>query len=173
MRKKTLYSLALSLLLVSAAAFPVFAASEHGGGHMSDHGTAQESAHEATHEAPMHHGAHENMVLIGEQTIDGVKAVAHLNDVHEALAKAGMKETHHLQIMFTDTAANKNVETGSAAVKITLPSGETLAAHELHGMEGHFGSDLALSEPGKYTFAVGTKLADGKKRQFEFSTMIH
>jgi hypothetical protein len=36
-------------------------------------------------------------------------------------------------------------------------------------MQGHFGADVALSEKGKYEFTVGTKLADGEKRQFEFS----
>ena len=36
------------------------------------------------------------------------------------------------------------------------------------GMQGHFGADITLSETGEYKFMVGTKLADGEKRQFEF-----
>ena len=35
-------------------------------------------------------------------------------------------------------------------------------------MDGMFGADLALIEKGEYRFTVGTKLADGKKRQFVF-----
>lgn len=180
MKKRIQHILAISILLAAAASFPVFAASgqghdeSHSSGHGESHGVHQDS-HASDHGAShggMQHGAPENMLLIGEQTIDGVKAVAHLNDVREAMAKAGMKETHHLQILFNDTAADKTVESGTVAVKITLPSGNTLDPMALPGMEGHFGSDVTLGEAGKYTFAVGTKLADGKKRQFEFSTTL-
>ena len=181
MKKRIQHILAISFLLVAAASFPVFAASGqgHDESHSSGHGESHEvhqdshtSDHGSSH-GEMQHGDHENMILIGEQTVDGVKAVAHLNDVREAMAKAGMKETHHLQVLFTDMAADKTVESGTVAIKITLPSGNTLDPMELPGMEGHFGKDVILTEPGKYSFSVGTKLADGKKRQFSFTTTIH
>jgi hypothetical protein len=35
-------------------------------------------------------------------------------------------------------------------------------------MDGHFGADIVLPEKGKYLFKVGTKLPDGKTRQYEF-----
>jgi hypothetical protein len=46
-----------------------------------------------------------------------------------------------------------------------------LPSLSMHGMEGHFGVDLTLAA-GTYKFAVGTKLADGKKRQFEFTAVV-
>jgi hypothetical protein len=64
------------------------------------------------------------------------------------------------------------IETGTVAVKVTTPAGEVLAAQSLHGMEGHFGADLTLTAAGAYKFAVGTKLPDGKIRQYEFSATI-
>jgi hypothetical protein len=59
------------------------------------------------------------------------------------------------------------IETGTVAVKVTTPAGEVLAAQSLHGMEGHFGADLTLTAAGAYKFAVGTKLPDGKIRQYD------
>jgi hypothetical protein len=40
------------------------------------------------------------------------------------------------------------------------------------GMGNHFGADVALSEKGEYQFQVGSKLADGKTRQFHFSYTV-
>ena len=161
---KTFLTTSLSLLLIVPAAQDARAASEHG----SSHGSMQ------MHESDMSpgHGVHEELLLLGEQTVDNVKATAHLNDVREALAKAGMKETHHLQILFTDTHSGKTIETGTVAVKITTPSGETLPTKPFMGMEGHFGADITLAQPGTYQFSVGTKLADGKKRQYGFSHQV-
>ena len=35
-----------------------------------------------------------------------------------------------------------------------------------------FGADIALTAKGAYRFTVGTRLADGKKRQFEFEYTV-
>lgn len=43
---------------------------------------------------------------------------------------------------------------------------------ELMGMQGHFGADVTLDKPGDYRFEVGSKLADGEARQFEFKTTL-
>ncbi len=160
MNKKTFRT--LTLLLSLGAALPLYAmAGHHDGGHQS--ATA------------MNHGAatsHEGLAELGAQTVDGVKAVAQLGDVRAAMAEAGQSMTHHLQIMFTDPAAKKMIATGTAAVKVTTPAGEVLPAQPLHGMDGHFGVDLTLTAAGPYKFAVGTKLPDGKIRQYEFSAII-
>jgi hypothetical protein len=95
--------------------------------------------------------------------------MAHLKDVRDAMAKMDMKETHHFMVMFMDTTTGEPIEQGSAALKIVSPSGKEVGTVKLMGMQGHFGADIALSEKGKYEFTVGTKLADGEKRQFEFS----
>jgi hypothetical protein len=39
---------------------------------------------------------------------------------------------------------------------------------KLMEMQGHFGADIVLPDPGHYQLIVGTELADGKKRQFEY-----
>jgi hypothetical protein len=109
----------------------------------------------------------EGMIMLGEETEEGVKAMAHLNDVKEAMAKMGMKETHHFMVAFVD-AAGKPVTEGTVAVKIKNPAGKEGNAIKLMGMEGHFGADIVLPEKGEYHFKVGTKLADGKKREYHF-----
>jgi len=109
----------------------------------------------------------EGMIMLGEETEEGVKAMAHLNDVKEAMAKMGMKETHHFMVAFVD-AAGKPVTEGTVAVKIKNPAGKEGNAIKLMGMEGHFGADIVLPEKGEYHFKVGTKLPDGKKREYHF-----
>jgi len=117
------------------------------------------------------HDDHAGMVMLGEQTVDGIKAMAHLDDVKAAMAKVGMKETHHFMVAFVDASGNQVTE-GTAAVKIVDPSGKESAPIKLVGMEGHFGADILLSAKGKYAFKLGTKLPDGKTRQYEFETSI-
>jgi len=121
----------------------------------------------------MKHGEHSGMMMgagmmmLGDQTVDGVKAMAHLNDVKDAMAKMGMKETHHFMVAFVDASGNPITE-GTVAVKIEDPAGKTGDPIKLMGMEGHFGADIVLADKGKYEFKVGTKLPDGKTRQYEF-----
>lgn len=107
-------------------------------------------------------------LMLGEQVVEGVEAMAHLKDVKEAMAKAGLSKTHHLMVEFIDQAKGEGLEQGIAAVKVVDPAGKESEAVALVGMDGHFGADLALSETGDYLFKVGTKLPDGKKRQYEF-----
>lgn len=161
MLKRSLVNVALALALVLAVSWPLMAAA-------ADHaGMEGMTGHGGYHEA----ASPEKTCPLGEQTIDGIKATAQLNDVREAMAKAGMQETHHLLVFFTDQAGAK-IEAGAAAVKVTSPDGVESQVLPMHGMEGHFGVDLQLALPGAYQFAVGTKLADGKKRQFVFSASV-
>lgn len=108
------------------------------------------------------------MLPLGDQTVDGVKVFLHLKDVRVAMAKLGMETTHHFMVAFVDTQTGRQVSEGSAAVKIKAPSGKESEPVELIGMVGHFGADVVLADKGKYLFKIGTRLADGKKRQFEF-----
>ncbi len=109
------------------------------------------------------------MVMLEEKTEDGVRGMVHLNDTSEAMAKMGMKENRHFMVMFTDVAAGTPVVEGTVALKITDPSGKESEPLALVPMDGMFGADIALTEKGAYRFTVGTKLADGRKRQFEFA----
>jgi hypothetical protein len=109
-----------------------------------------------------------DMLMLGNSVQDGVKAMAHLKDVKQAMAKMGMKSTHHFMVLFADVESGKPIESGVAAVKVKSPDGKEAEAVKLMGMQGHFGADIVLPGPGTYHFTVGTKLADGKKRQFEY-----
>ncbi|MGD9947016.1 MAG: hypothetical protein AB7U29_00905 [Desulfobulbus sp.] len=135
------------------------------------------SAFSAEHAAhSMDTGSHTAMkmmngdsIMLGEQSVDGVKAMAHLNDVGEVMAKMGKKENYHFMVMFSDAQTGAALDQGTVAVKITDPAtGQGGAAIPLMGMGGHFGADVALSAKGEYHFMVGSKLADGKKRQYSF-----
>lgn len=157
--KKQLFTLSLVTLLALPGAL---LAAEHNMSGM-DHNMAG-----------MDHGAiaqtgdmHKGMLTVGEQTVDGVKAVVSLNDVKVTMAKMGMKETHHLMIRFINSKDGKVINSGSAAVKIKGPNGIENPAIKMMGMEGHFGVDVVLDQNGPYIFTVGTQLADGAKRQFE------
>jgi hypothetical protein len=112
-------------------------------------------------------------MMLGEETIDGVKGMAHLNDVGAMMAQMGQKENFHFMIMFSDAKTGEAVTSGTVAVKIVDPkTGKAGEAIPLMGMgEGagsHFGADVTLPAKGDYQFQVGSKLADGKKRQFTF-----
>jgi hypothetical protein len=159
--KKTLATLLTAALV---AALPLAAVAQH------DHGTKKKMDHDTHTQAG--HSAHDAMVMVGEQSVDGVKGMAHLNDVRAAMAKMKMKETHHFMVLFMDEASGKPIEAGTAAVKITDPTGKEGEAVRLMAMDGHFGADVVLAKPGNYTFVIGTRLADGKTRQFEFTHML-
>jgi hypothetical protein len=157
----------ISILLTAAlvAAIPLAAAAQHDHGKKKPHGT---------HGKKMDHGAgHEDMMMIGEQSVAGVKGMAHLNDVREAMAKMKMKETHHFMVLFMDEASGAPIEEGTAAVRITGPDGQEGSPVRLIAMDGHFGADVVLDKQGNYTFVVGTRLPDGQTRQFEFTHMLH
>ena len=137
-----------------------------------------QSAH-SQHTMPPHgeHGAMEKVrtktIALGEQTVEGVKAKGLLNDVGAVMAQMGKKENYHFMVMFSDAATGAAIEQGTVAVKILDPqTGQTGEALPLMGMGNHFGADVALQAKGEYQFQVGTKLADGTKRQFHFSYMV-
>ncbi len=114
-----------------------------------------------------------DMIMLENDMKDGVMAMAHLLDISKKMKKLGMDQTHHFMVSFTDHKTNKTIDSGIVAVKLIDPSGHQHKAVKLIGMEGSFGSDIALDKHGEYTFEVGTKLADGTKRQFHFTHMAH
>lgn len=112
---------------------------------------------------------HGNMIMLEEVSQAGVKGMVHLMDVGAMMAKMGHKENFHLMVAFTDIASGKALSEGSVALRITGPgqekAGEPIA---LMPMSGQFGADISLPGKGLYTLEIGTKLADGTKRQFIF-----
>jgi hypothetical protein len=110
----------------------------------------------------------ESMMMLGQAEVNGVKGMAHLSDVKKQMAAMGRTETNHFMMMFSDVKTGKPIDKGVVALKVQNPAGETLPPVKLIGMGGHFGADITLTEKGKYHFLVGTKLADGVKRQYHF-----
>ncbi len=142
----------------------------HGG--QKEHGSMDHDSHgDHKGHGDMEHGGmmmEGGMAMLGEEVEHGVKGMAHLKDVQEAMAKMGMKETHHFMIMLMDEQSGKALEEGAVAVKIKGPDGKEGKPVKLMGMQGHFGADITMAEKGTYHFKVGSKLADGKKRQYHF-----
>lgn len=162
MKQRTLI-LAAILTLMTA---PALAMHHDKGGH-GDHGQMKMSGQEG-HDGMMKDAG---VAMLGDQTAEGVKALAHLRDVKAAMAKMGMKETHHFMVNFVGKDG-KPITEGTVAVKIKSPAGKEGEPIQLMGMQGHFGADIVLADKGAYEFKVGTKLPDGVGRQYEFKYEI-
>ncbi len=159
----TMTAILSALVLIALPLVAMAASPESGKQQMSQEGQA------------MQHGGMTmggNMIMLGEVTEDGVKGMAHLSDVGEAMAKMGMKENFHLMVMFSDSSTGAAISEGTVAVKITDPAGKESAPLAMMAMDGQFGADLALTGKGEYRLTVGTKLADGKQRQFVFKYTV-
>jgi hypothetical protein len=154
--KRTLIAYAVLSLLSAPAVTFAETPGEHSGPHMMEQ---QDSMAKMTSQS----------IMLGEQTVEGVKGMAHLKDVSAIMAKMSKKENFHFMMMFSDAKTGTAIEQGTVAVKIVDPktgkAGETVA---LMGMRNHFGADVTLPTKGDYQFQVGSKLADGTKRQFTF-----
>jgi hypothetical protein len=137
---------------------------------------AMSHSHDSSHEehSSMHHGEHDGMsaeggmFIIGEMTSKGVKGMAHLKDVRDAMQKMGLKKTHHFMIAFVDEETGEQIESGKVALKLQDPDAKVYDPIELVGMDGHFGADIVLDMKGEYHFKLGTQLEDGTKRKYHF-----
>jgi hypothetical protein len=109
--------------------------------------------------------------LIHTETVDGVKATFRLIDLKERMKgmemPAGMKDTHHLMIMFADAKTGKMLSEGQVKVKIAGPD-KSEQVKTLMGMSGGFGSDVNLSVKGKYGIMTKFLLKGGKVRSSKF-----
>ena len=106
------------------------------------------------------------MMVLGSEEVDGVKAMFHLSDVKAEMAKAGKPFTHRLMAIFFDLKTGKPIGNGKVAVKVKTPADVEGKPQMLIGKDGYFSVDLILDQAGTYHFKIGSKLADGKKREF-------
>jgi hypothetical protein len=110
-------------------------------------------------------GGHD-MAKMGDKVYDGKlggawKANARLMDMkaHMAAMPSGMKmegampNSHHLAVSLTDAKSKAAITEGKGKVTVTGPDGKS-ATSEFMVMQGHFGADVNLPKPGKYTFKV-------------------
>lgn len=161
--KKTLGLFVLLLLMAAGTAVASNCCPDETTQKTMDHGTMDHG------ECPDSMAMQGQMMMLGADVQHGVEAMAHLKDVTSAMAKVGMETTHHLMLMFHEVTGRKALDQGSVAVKITMPDGTQGKPLKLIGMQGHFGADVTLNQPGTYLFTVGTRLDDGTKRVFTFN----
>ena len=133
-------------------------------------GKAEDKAHD------MHKGhdmgsKDKRIFRYGKRTQKGVIATAKVKTYDEktlaTMAKMGMNSTHHVMVFFTDAKSGAAIDSGKVAIKV---KGEDAKPVMMILMGTGFGGDVTVGD-GMATFEVGTKLEDGKKRQF--SIMFH
>jgi Spy/CpxP family protein refolding chaperone len=154
MKKTTLIAAALTFAFATPAAF---AAMDHGSMNM-DHGSGS---------MKMDQGGHMMGKTAHEEVVEGVKATFSVLDIKAKMKEMGMKETHHIMVMFTDAKTGKMLNGGEATIKVIAPD-KTDQVKNLMGMEGGFGSDFTMPKKGKYGVMCKFKLTDGRVRQSKF-----
>jgi hypothetical protein len=114
-------------------------------------------------------GGHD-MTTTGDKAFSGKvgpwTGEARIMDMKAHMAASGMKaqgampNSHHIAFTLTD-AAKKPVTEGKGTVTVTGPEKKETKA-EFMVMQGHFGADVNLPKPGKYTFKA--EIASGGKK---------
>ena len=138
------------------------ASGDHGGMKMGDHGTMKPGGHD--------------MMKMGNKAFSGKigpwKGDARIMDMKAHLAASGMKaqgampNSHHVAFDLTD-AAKKPVTEGKGAIIVTGPDKKETKS-EFMVMQGHFGADVNLPTPGKYTLKAEIE-SGGQKGSATFS----
>ena len=138
----------------------ISAAAEHGGMGGMQHGAS---------------GDHD-MAKMGDKAFSGKigpwNGEARIMDMKAHLEASGMKaqgampNSHHIAFTLTD-AAKKPVTEGKGTVTVTGPDKKE-AKSEFMAMQGHFGADVNLPKPGKYTFKAEIE-SGGRKGSATFS----
>jgi len=117
----------------------------------------------------MEHGG--GMMAMGklayEEVVDGVKATFKIIDIKAKMKEMGMKETHHIMVVFSDARSGGKLSEGEVKLKVIGPDKKE-QVKELMGMEGGFGSDFTMPEKGSYEVMTKFRLKDGKVRSVKF-----
>ncbi|MGB5195720.1 MAG: hypothetical protein WBN64_01505 [Candidatus Deferrimicrobium sp.] len=138
------------------------ASGDHGGMKMDDHGKMKSDGHD--------------MAKMGDKAFSGKigpwQGTARIVDMKAHMESSGMKamgampNSHHIAFTLTD-AAKKPVTEGKGTVTVTGPDKKT-ATSDFMVMQGHFGADVNLPKPGKYTFKTQIE-SRGRKGSATFS----
>jgi hypothetical protein len=156
------------LAVLSILALPMYVSAAEKG-HEGMHGMKMEGHDSAAH------GGHD-MAKMGDKAFSGKigpwKGDARIMDMKAHLAASGMKaegampNSHHLALSLTDEA-KKPVTEGKGTVTVTGPDKKGTKA-DFMVMQGHFGADVNLPKPGKYTFKTEIE-SGGQKGNATFS----
>ena len=140
----------------------------HAGMKMEDHGKTASGGHD--------------MMKMGDKVFAGTigpwHGEARLMDMRAQMENAkasgmkmeGMANTHHLALQLSDAKTKKAVGEGKGAVTVTGPD-KKAATFAFMVMQGHFGADVNLPAPGKYTFKAEIE-SGGKKGSATFSYTV-
>lgn len=128
------------------------------------------------------HGAEggSDMMKMGDKAYSGKvgpwTGEARIMDMKASMEASGMKaqgamaNSHHVSVAITDPATKSRMAEGKGSVTVTGPDkGKTKS--DLMVMQGHFGADVNLPKPGKYTFDVRIE-SGGKKGSATFSYTV-
>jgi len=137
---------------------------------------AAEKGHEGM--SGMQHGGSggHDMTKMGDKAFSGRigpwKGDARIMDMKAHMDASGMKaagampNSHHIAITLTDARSAAPVTGGKGTVTVTGPDKKT-SKSEFMVMQGHFGADVNLPKPGKYTFKAEIE-SGGKKGSATF-----
>jgi hypothetical protein len=153
----------------------ISAAAEHGGtGGMQQGASGDHGGMKMDDSGKMQSGGHD-MTTTGDKAFSGKVGPwtgdARIMDMKAHMAASGMKaqgampNSHHIAFTLTD-AAKKPVTEGKGTVTVTGPDKKETKA-EFMAMQGHFGADVNLPKPGKYTFQAEIE-SGGKKGSATF-----
>jgi hypothetical protein len=141
------------------------ASGDHGGMKMDDHGKMKSGGHD--------------MAKMGDKAFSGKigawKGDARIMDMKAYMEGSGMKamgampNSHHIALTLTDTA-KKHVTEGRGTVTVIGPDKQETKTTFMV-MQGHFGADVNLPKPGKYTFRTEVE-SGGKKGNATFSYTV-
>jgi hypothetical protein len=113
---------------------------------------------------------HGGMMKMGDKVFGGKvgpwQGEARLIDMKAHMEKA----THHLAFELTDPKTKKPLTEGKGSVTVVGPDKKEEKS-DFMAMEGHFGADVNLPKPGKYTFKVAIE-SGGKKGSATFSHTV-
>lgn len=155
-----------ALMLMALPAFTSAAEKGHGsmpgmksGGSMEGHGDMKAEDH--------------GKMKMGDKIFTGKvgpwNGEARLIDMKASMEKAkasGMKmegtmKSHHFELFLADPKTKKAVTEGKGTVTVTGPDKKEEKTN-IAAMAGHFGVDVDLAKPGKYTFKVTIESGDTK-----------
>jgi hypothetical protein len=130
---------------------------DHAGMKMDDHGKMDSGGHD--------------MAKMGDKAFSGKigpwKGDARIMDMKAHMEASGMKaagampNSHHIAFELSDAKTKAHVTEGKGTVTVTGPDKKETKA-EFMVMQGHFGADVNLPKPGKYTFK--TEIESGGRK---------
>jgi hypothetical protein len=124
-------------------------------------------------------GGHD-MMKMGDKVFSGKigpwNGTARVMDMKAHMEASGVKvqgtmpNSHHVAFDLSDAKTNSRVTEGKGTVTVTGPDKKEAKA-EFMVMQGHFGADVNLPKPGKYTFKAEIE-SGGKKGNAAFSYTV-